>query len=270
MNILRYISIILLIASVPIAGVHADRLPNATMENQVISISTIIDVIGMVDTDTWMSWDLSSDHLHNGVVNPGESAGSLVYTDSMMTNGGHLMLNSNFDFSSGNKADGLNNLDREKVYTYESIDGSHLVADEALTIQTTGNYTNTGDYLRCVFSSSSSSVIPAFCNTVTAKSSLVNINSAQVSTSAKARMVSDSAAPAGLSYQIAVTPASDHEFAIGSVSTAFSGHVLEARDAGAGTWNQTAADNTFKDETEVTGSIRQFSKTFEYGSGFRL
>lgn len=272
MNINRCIWVILILASATSLVVHADRLPNATPENQVISISTIIDVIGMVDTKTSLTWDLSSDYLHNGILHSSEAMSSIQYTDSLMTNGGHLMLNANFDFDSGNQAAGLNNLEREKVITYESIEGSHLVADEVLTIQTCGNYSATGDSIRCVFSSSSSPVIPAFCNTVTARSSLVNINTAQISTSAKARTVSKTGAPAGLSYRIDITPntAAGQEYAIGSAKTAFSVHAMEARNGDATSWNQTASDNTFTDETEVSGGILHFSKAFEYGSGIQV
>lgn len=74
----------------------AIRLSNATLENQVISISPIIDVIGMVDDQTMMSWDLSNRCLNAGILKTNEDVGSLVYRDSVMTNGGHFTRNNQF------------------------------------------------------------------------------------------------------------------------------------------------------------------------------
>ncbi|HWQ67453.1 MAG TPA: hypothetical protein VN372_11365 [Methanospirillum sp.] len=248
----------------------ADRLPNATPENQMISISTVIDVIGMVDTSTTLSWDLSSGTLHSGILGNSEVAGALIYRDSLMTNGGHLMMNKNFNFDSSNKQRGANNLETSKVISYDSIEGSHLSADEMISMDIAGNYTPMSGVASCVFASSSGSAFPAFCNTVTAKSTLVNINSAQISTGASARMASDSGSvPAGLSYHIDLTPnpVSGLAYAMGTARTEFTLSSMEARDGGVDTWNKTAATNTYKDSSEVSGSIIHFSKAFDYGSG---
>ena len=52
---------------------------------------------------------------------------------------------------------------------------------------------------------------------------------------------------------------------------------MEARDGGddnynsaTATWNKTAATNTWKDSTTVTGGIKNFQKAFAYLSGFRV
>ena len=189
-----------------------------------------------------------------------------------MTNGGHLMLSSSLDFDSRNQTKGLYNFETDKVVTYESIDGSHLVADESLVMSTGGNYSDTNGIGRCVFASDSSAVAPAFCNTVRARSSLINVNSAQYSTSAKARIVAaDGSVPSALSYRIALTPnpASGLGYAIGTVSTEFSTDVMEARDDGA-SWNKPSATNSMKDKAQVSGGIIQFSKAFDYQSGLSI
>jgi hypothetical protein len=57
---------------------------------------------------------------------------------------------------------------------------------------------------------------------------------------------------------------------VGTVKTVFAGSIMEARDAGEETWNKTAAENSWKDSTEVTGGIKNLQKAFSYQSGFFL
>ncbi|MDD1724324.1 MAG: hypothetical protein LUQ07_04250 [Methanospirillum sp.] len=343
----------------------ADRLPSQVPENQKISISTIIDVVGFVSEKTSMSWTIDDSELdvststlgsdstslvlttaeqkalasaaasmygltyetgtgssgvilgslqvpdevlddlafpnidssdpwwglswqdildqlselsytsdsdtvysgiHDGRLYPGESIAIITFSDSIMTNGGHLMLNKDVGFDSGNKGKGLNNLESEKVLSYESIDGSFLVGSEEWSLDVAGNYKDTGDSIRCVFASASDSVIPAFCNAVKAKSELINFNSGQVSTKGGLRAVAATGdVPAGLFYQIAVTPLSNSGsgYAEGTVKTQFAGSIMEAR----GTNDEPAATNQWSDKTTVSGGIKNFQKTFGYESG---
>lgn len=267
----QFLFVLLLAVAVLITGCQAVRLPNATPENQMISITTLIDVVGMVDDHTTMNWDLSNRYQDLGILKSGEIIGSLMYSDSVMTNGGHLMMNKRYDFDSSNQGRGNNNLESTKVITYESVEGSHLFADEMLTMSTAGNYTASDGAISCVFGGSSS-MIPAFCNTVTVRSTLINVNSAQISTSAQARMASDSGSiPAGLSYHIDLTPNSVSGLgsAVGSARTEFTITSLEARGNSPDIWNQTSSDNSVSDKSHVTGGIIHFSKAFNYGSGIQ-
>jgi hypothetical protein len=248
----------------------AVRLPNATPENQVLSISTIIDVVGMVDDRTTMSWDLSNNYISSGTLKTGETVGSMVYSDSVMTNGGHLIMNKQVGFDSSNKGRGGNNLESQNVMTYESIDGSHLIADEMLVATAAGNYSVSDEGISCVFGGSGSSRIPAFYSTITAKSALINVNSARVSTSAKARLASArERTPAAVSYQIDLirNPGSTVEYAVGTVQTEFTVSALESRGTSSEDWNKTASENTMQDKTQVSGGIIRFSKSFDYKSG---
>jgi hypothetical protein len=252
----------------------ADRLPNQTPENQIISIKTVIDVVGMVSDNTQFSWVIASPGaIPTGTLGASQSIADLSYHDSIMTNGGHLMLNKNVGFDSRDKSNGQSNLETEKVLTYNSIEGSHLTGEESYTLSVAGSYANADDNIRCVFSQGSQSVLPAFCNIVTAKSSLINVNNAQVSSKGGVRAVASSAdTPALLNYQIAVTPdaQSGTGFAEGTVKTLFSGNIMEARDGSAENWNKTSATNSWKDATAVTGGIKNFQKSFTYQSGLRI
>ncbi|PKL59026.1 MAG: hypothetical protein CVV33_09830 [Methanomicrobiales archaeon HGW-Methanomicrobiales-4] len=258
--------------------VTADRLPNQTPENQVFNIDTIIDVIGMVDTSTQLSWVIASPgSIPSGSLGYQQSVAEISYRDSLMTNGGKLSLNKNFAFDSRDQGKGLYNIEVEKVLTYASTEGSHMVGEEELVLSVAGNWANSDGNIRCVFSQTAGG-FPAFCNIVSAKSTLINVNSAQISTKAQARGVSSTAGtPAELNYRIAVTPDtnSGSGYAEGTVKTVFTGSIMEARDWNGysntnPTWNKTAATNSWKDITEVTGGIKNFQKSFGYQSGFQL
>jgi len=205
--------------------------------------------------------------IHNSKLLPTEEIMILTWTDSLRTNGGKLSLNKNIDFDSQNKGKGLSNLEVEKVLTYASTEGAHLVGAEEWTLDVAGNWETSADTIRCVFASSASTYFPAFCNVVKAKSELVNINSAQISTKGAARSVANEGTiPAMLNYQIAVTPDSNSGsgFADGTVKTMFGGSIMEARAQN----QETSATNNWKDTASVTGGIKNFQKTFAYESGF--
>nr|WP_319539493.1 hypothetical protein [uncultured Methanospirillum sp.] len=278
-----FAALIAVVALVAISGLAAaDRLPNATPENQVFSIDTVIDVTGAVDDKTTMSWVIAGPgSIPTGILKSGQVISDVTFKDAILTNGGKLAENKNFDFSSKNMGSGLYNIEQQKVLTYASTEGAHLVGEEEYTLSVAGNYANAVDNIRCVFSTNHGSVLPAFCNIVSAKSSLVNVNSAQVSTKGQIRAVAETAdVPAGLNYQIAVTPDanSGSGFAEGTVKTVFAGSIMEARDGGntnyalssGATWNKTSATNTWKDTTSVTGGIKTLQKAFTYQSGFKV
>jgi len=271
--------------------VIADRLPNQTPENQVFSIDTVIDVTGAVDDKSTMSWVIASPGaIPTGILGSSQVISDVTYKDAILTNGGKLAENKNFDFSSKDQSTGLYNVESQKVLTYASTEGAHMVGEEEYTLSVAGNYATAEDQIRCVFSTNHGGILPAFCNIVSAKSALVNVNSAQVSTKGQIRAVASSAdTPAELNYQLAVTPDanSGSGFAEGTVKTTFAGSIMEARDGGDGnyyrdgagstraddssataTWNKTSATNTWKDSTEVTGGIKNLQKAFGYQSGF--
>ena len=274
MKLRDFVIITILALVLGMGCVSADRLPNQTPENQVFSIDTIIDVTGMVSDSTQLSWVIASPgSISSGILGSGQAIADISYRDSTMTNGGKLSMNKNVAFSSKDQASGLFNIEAEKVLTYTSTEGSHMVGEEEYTLSVAGNWANSDNNIRCVFSQGDSGGLPAFCNIVSAKSSLINVNSAQISTKGQIRAVASNAGvPAELNYRIAVTPDSNSGsgFAEGTVTTTFTGSIQEARDNGASTWNKTAAETTWKDHTEVTGGIKNFQKSLGYKSGFSL
>lgn len=267
---------IAMLSIVLIAG--GDRLPNQTPENQLFSIDTVLDATGFVDDVNSLKWVVASPGaIPDGVLGYTQSIADFTYKDSILSNGGKLSENKNFDFDSQDKAEGLYNLETGKILTYASTEGAHLVGEEEYTLDVAGNWANINDNIRCVFSGNGVGV-PAFCNSISARSNLVNMNSAQVSTKGILRVVTDSISnPTELSYRIAVSPDanSGSRYADGTVSTVFAGSVMEARGGNDyrsenPTWNKTAATRTWKDSTAVTGGIKNFQKVFgdpSYQSG---
>jgi hypothetical protein len=274
-----FAAIVALVALVAVSGfAAADRLPNQTPENQIFTIDTVIDVAGAVDDKTTVAWVIASGgSIPTGILGNRQVVADINFRDSILTNGGKLAENKNFGFDSRNQAAGLYNIENEKVLTYASTEGAHMVGEEEYTLSVAGNWATADNTIRCVFSTNGMG-LPAFCNIVSAKSNLVNVNSAQISTKGQIRAVAATAdIPAEVNYRIAVTPDanSGSGFAEGTVVTTFAGSIMEARDWGAGgyaagTWNRTAATNSWKDHTEVTGGIKNFQKAFAYQSGFRL
>jgi len=269
-----YAAIVAVVALIAVSGfAAADRLPNQTPENQVFTIDTVIDVTGAVDDKTTMSWVIASPgSIPTGILGYTQVIADVTFRDSILTNGGKLAENKNFAFDSQDKSKGLYNIEAEKVLTYASTEGAHLVGEEEYTLSVAGNWAMAADNIRCVFSTNHGAGLPAFCNIVSAKSSLVNVNSAQISTKGQIRAVAKSGdVPAELNYRIAVTPDanSGSGFAEGTVTTTFAGSIMEARDWGTDPdWNKTAAENSWKDHTEVTGGIKNFQKALAYQSGF--
>ncbi len=322
-----HVGIVAIIALVVVTGfVTADRLPTQTPENQVFTIDTVIDATGAVDSGTDMQWvistpgaiptgSLTGHYDYPGIgdtyVPPrGKVISDAVYQDTILTNGGKIAENKNFDFNSQDQVNGLYNIESQKVLTYGSTEGAHMVGEEEYTLDVAGEVKKADDNIRCVFSNEHGKWLPPFCNIVSAKSALINVNSAQISAKGQMRAVaSTDDIPAELNYQIAVTPDanSGSGFAEGTVSTTYAGSVMEGRGSGtyftaegAAAYNanystsykagedypwdiypdyvvptgyityQPSATNSWKDSTAVTGGIKAFQKAFAYKSGFRL
>ncbi|MBN1166790.1 MAG: hypothetical protein JXA44_06625 [Methanospirillaceae archaeon] len=277
----------------------ADILPPAVPENQMISVYSYIETIGVVIEKSSFTSESSSAYLHNGILFGsdadignaafGERVAQIVWRDKTITNGGYLKETKTFGYGSGNQGSQGYNLQTDKILTYESIDGSTLAASERISMEICGNYSDTAGLTRCVFGSGNRAVNPAFCNIVTAESNLIGVTSISAQTSMDARFAaSDADIPAALSYKIDVSPntASGAEYAMGTVETEFSARIMEANDRlddnhvyydpahtadpFANYWDDSARITTYSDRTMVSGGITRVTKAFAYQSGMSL
>lgn len=256
----RYVIFILFLTLVGSSLIGtADRLPNQTPENQIFSVDTVIDATGLIDSQSDSvglvttpgaieDRNLANHDVIGATTRYSYPIGKVIadvkYKDSVLTNGGKIAENSNFGYDSRDKTLGLYNVEASKVLTYGTTEGAHMVGEEENTLSIAGEAKKDTGNIRCVFSTGPG-WLPPFCNIVSAKSSLININSAQVS--ARGQMRAIAAAddiPAELNYQIAVTPDanSGSGFAEGTVKTTFAGSIMEGRGSGM-YWTERGAHN---------------------------
>ncbi|MFH0966668.1 MAG: hypothetical protein V1862_03160 [Methanobacteriota archaeon] len=125
--------------------------------------------------------------------------------------------------------------------------------------------------LICIFTSGAiaDTTIPAYDDSVSVSSSVSNMQNLALESSLHSALVgADGLVPAEVHYSFSVSAANKSESAgaIGIVKTNFVGSSLEGRD----TELNASSKHEWKDSTEVTGTIVNFLKNFDYGSGIRV
>jgi len=232
----------------------ADVLPQEVPEAQVVTSSSIIEAVGIVTEKTSTVWQigdaglipLASPRYDGNAIRSGSIA-YVTYHDQITTNGGQISEVKSFSLDTRGKTEGLYNIETEKVLTYTSQNGSHLMDEESYVLDVAGNWSTHGSDLVCVFSSGKSAIIPAFCNKVTASSKLTSVTTAQVETVGGLTAVAEKASvPAALNYEISVTPGANSVsgYADGIVSTTFTASVMEGQSDGAVTQGSTTTPGT--------------------------
>jgi hypothetical protein len=291
MSYYRSIGIILTFCLIGSASVAvADRLPQGVPENQVFSLYSMIETIGVVMQKTSAVWQVSDGGLDSlgdpakssdGNSVKGNSIAYAAYSDFIMTNGGEFSEVKTMTMDTNPQTPGMYNIETTRVLTYNSINGSHLMGEESYVLDVAGQWSYGGNDITCVFSKPGSSTIPAFCNKATASSKLRSVTSAQIETRGSMTAVGkDASVPAALNYEISVTPDSNSVsgYADGVVSTTFTVSVMEGRSSSAtspddalekmlGIYNQTSSTISAVDTTTVSGGITAFNKVFTYQSG---
>ena len=298
-----YIAIIAAVFLVAVSGLAtADVLPREVPENQVFSVSSIIEAVGAVTESTSLVWQIGDAGLtalpgaqqvidpNTGLPTGSWRSGSIAYvtySDSIMTNGGQISEVKSFSMDTHAKTEGLFNIETAKVLTYTSQNGSHLMGQESYVLDVAGNWSWGADDIICVFARNQRQAIPAFCNKVTASSKLTSVTTAQVETIGSLTAVGvTTAVPAALNYEISVTPDANSAsgYADGIFSTTFTVSVMEGRSDNPDGWqqytdangnqlphlsayNELASTLTYIDSASVAGGVSTFNKAFSYQSG---
>ena len=217
-------------------SVYADVLPEEIPENQIWTTTSLIEGVGFATESTSLNWhtsDAGLDALPRPVYDGrGMSSGSIayaIYKDSIKSNGGQISEVKSFSLDTHAKTEGLYNIETEKIMTYTSQNGSHLLGEEYYLLGVIGNWSLGISDLVCVFSRSERDIIPAFCNKVTASSKFRSITTAQIESIGSIAVIGSS--PAALAYAISVVPDSNSAsgFADGIISTTFTVSVMEGR-----------------------------------------
>ena len=103
---MRLISILTIIIFMAIAGITvADRMPSGMPENQVLSTDMYIDVTGSIDQSNTLRTTVASlGAIPDGPLGSTQTITDISYMDSILTNGGRLRNNKNFDFEIENSS----------------------------------------------------------------------------------------------------------------------------------------------------------------------
>ena len=225
--------------------VYADILPGERPENQVWTTNSLLDAVGITTQSTSLNWYVGDAGLDSFPVPFADGdvirSGSIAYArykDSIMSNGGQISEVKAFSLDTHAATEGLYNIETEKVLTYTSQNGSHLLGEEFYLLDVVGNWSTGASSLVCVFSKGKNDIIPAFCNKVTASSKLRSITTAQVESIGSVALIGADPAvksPAVLQYEISVVPDANSAsgYADGIVSTTFTVSVMEGRSDGA-------------------------------------
>ncbi|HVP95134.1 MAG TPA: hypothetical protein VMS89_08200 [Methanoregulaceae archaeon] len=263
------VALVLLIACT--GFVLADPGVNATPEVAGITTSTSIDCIGTVTESDSLAMTITN----TGAVNsPPLATGQVQYTagynDNLMAVNGKTTFVKSMQISTANTIADQSNIKATTNLQFIGIDGGRATRDEDLLIDGTGQATSTAGSILCPFASSTSDVIPAFCNIVQAGSS-IDTTLTSVVTSANTRFIgTDATFPVVLNYNIAAKgiTLSDGTSSpmIGSVSAYIKAHIQEARNDS----STKSEDLVYSETASASGLIDNFAKSISYQSGFNL
>ena len=269
---------------VALTGVAAaERNIPATPEIQGISTSTSIQAQGTVTETDSLAWTSAS----NGSTQTAQAIGPPLgnqqvqyttgYNDQYSGVSGQTTFVKSMAVSTGNKiADGSNVAASTNVQ-FIAIDSGRATRSEDILLDGAGNSTSTGDAILCPFASSTSSIIPPFCNIVQSGSSFDTTLTSTVTKASDRFVGTDSTFPVTLNYNIAsegiTLPDGSSSPMIGSVSAYVKAHVQEARNTTTGDVNGApvkSEDLSYAETSTASGLINSFSKSVSYQGGFNL
>ena len=270
---------IIIIAMVFIAMtgvVLADRNVPATPEIQGISTSTSISAQGTVTETDSLAWTSAS----NGSTQTSQGIGApLADSQVQYTTGynsaysgvsGQTTYVKSMAVSTGNQiADGSNVAANTNVQ-FIAIDAGRATNSEDLLLDGVGNSTDTASAILCPFATSTSTVIPPYCNIIEAGSSFDSTLTSTVTSAGDRFVGTDSSYPVTLNYKVASEgiTLSDGTSSpmIGSASAYVKAHIQEARNSS----TTKSEDLTYAETSTASGLISSFGKTIAYQSGFNL
>jgi hypothetical protein len=270
---------IIIVAMVLIAMtgvVLADRNIPATPEIQGISTSTSIQAQGTVTETDSLAWTSASNDGTQTTQSIGAPLGdsqvqyTTGYNSAYSGVSGQTTYVKSMAVSTGNKVADGSNVAANTNIQFIAIDTGRATNSEDLLLDGVGNSTSTGDAILCPFATSTSSVIPPYCNIIQAGSSFDTTLTSTV-TSASDRFVgTDSTFPVTLNYKVSSQgiTLSDGTSSpmIGSASAYVKAHIQEARNSS----TTKSEDLTYSETSTASGYITSFGKTIAYQSGFNL
>ncbi|HOB60016.1 MAG TPA: hypothetical protein PKZ57_04150 [Methanoregulaceae archaeon] len=248
--------------------VMGDTGINATSETQGFHTSTTIIAVGSFSSTTDVAMTSTTSEGGLTEVPPISGNGALyqaVYTEDTNSGGiGEIRYDKELIVDTGAKLTGQSNIEATKQLSFVGYNGSRVHSAETIMVSGTANPSTTSDKLICIFGNSVSGSIPAYCNYVSAGSS-IDMSVANVLTTTNARfIVASSDTPVELSHTIRVTDREDIP-SRGKVSTFMEGMIFEGRGNDMGLYEKIELN----ERTSVDGFITLFNKEMSYLSGVK-
>ncbi len=247
--------------------VMGDTGINATTETQGFHTSTTIIAVGRFSStsDVAMTSTTSEGGLTEIPPITGDGAHyQAVYTEDTKSGYGEIRYDKELTVDTGAKLTGQSNIEATKQISFIGYNGSRVHSAETIMVSGTANPSATSDTLICVFGTSVSESVPAYCNYVSAGSS-IDMSVANVLTRTNDRFIVASAdTPVELSHSIRVTELEGLP-SRGKVSTFMEGSIMEGRGNDLGVYGKIELN----ERTNVDGFITLFNKEMGYLSGVK-
>jgi hypothetical protein len=194
----------------------------------------------------------------------GDQISTIVYSENTVAINGVTDYSKNTNIDTGNVVNGQDNVQTDRIITFEAGDGGRMVSDENVIVQTVGTEDTTISGC-CPWGTTTDATLPAECETVQAGSKM-DVTEVSASSSTGVRAISDSpGTTVSLDYSIDAhgvnqTPGSTENAAIGSATAYVDGNIIQGNN---GTSQSTNME--YHDVTSVDG-LFDLSKDVSYTS----
>jgi hypothetical protein len=256
--------IIAMVILIAVSGpAMAARPVPAGNESSVITVRTAASVAGSFQAQTDLALQQSSGDLVPPLES-GDQISTVVYSENTMGINGATDYSKNTNINTGDVVNGQNNVQTDRIITFDGGDGGRMVSAENVIVQTMATE-DTSSTTCCPWGSTDNTTLPAECETVQAGSKM-DVYEVSASTSSGVRAIADSpGTTVSLDYSIDAhginqTPGSMENAAIGSATAYVDGKTMQGSN---GTSQGTNME--YHDMTSVDG-LFDLSKDVSYSS----
>jgi hypothetical protein len=256
--------IIAMVILIAVSGsAMAARPVPAGNETSVITVKTAASVVGSFQAQTDLVLQESTGNLSPPLTS-GQQVSTVVYSENTMAINGATDYAKNTNINTGDVVNGQNNVQTDRIITFDAGDGGRMVSGENILVQTIGSEDTTAAGC-CPWGSTANATLPAECETVQAGSKM-DVFEVSASSSTGVRAIADQpGTTVSLDYSIDAhginqTPGSTENAAIGSATAYVDGNIMQGNNGTAPSTNM-----QYHDVTSVDG-LFDLSKEVSYSS----
>ena len=264
-NISIGVIIIAMVILIAVSGsAMAARPVPAGNESSVITVRTSANVLGNFQAQTDLGLQQGNGSLVPPLASDGGQVSTIVYSENTMAINGATDYTKNTQVNTGSVLNGQDNVQTDRIITFEAGDAGRMVSDESILVQTIASVDTTSSSC-CPWGSTTDAVLPAE-NEVVVAGSKMDVSEVSASSSSGVRAISNQpGTTVELDYSIDAhglnqTAGTMDSPAIGSASAYVSGVIMQ----GANSTTQTT-DMRYHDVTSVDG-LFDLSKEVSYTS----